>query len=81
MFDPCVSPALTTLTALYSHLGDINDDINAYQYYKDNNQDTKADAAKQQIITDWSNLQQWAVSKEISVQFQCLMHTVLYHYQ
>jgi hypothetical protein len=53
-------------------LGDINDDVVAYQYYVEDGEQEKADKEKQKIITEWSNFITWVQGTQLPAQYSCL---------
>jgi len=69
---PCVVAALGSLDSIYDLLGNINDEIVAYEYYVQHDQTNEASQKQQQIVADWSSFLSWLNQRSMSFQFQCL---------
>jgi len=53
------SEAITTLEKSYDKLGDVNDVYNQYDYYLNKGDDGKANAAKEELKTEWADFVTW----------------------
>jgi len=74
----CVDSTIQTLNTMYDNLGNINDEVVAYEYYVQNDEKSKADAEKQQVMQDWNSFLQWAGSAfNQQYQFQCLLQNLI----
>jgi len=74
----CVTSTMETLNSMYDNLGNINDEVVAYDFYIQNQEPSKAEKTKEQIIQDWSSFITWLNSSfSANYQFQCLLSNLV----
>jgi len=73
----CVSGALTTLNNIYDKLGNINDEVVAFDYYEQHKENSKAQSMKQKIDQNWADFISWVHNQQMAYQFECLLATIM----
>jgi len=74
----CVTSTMQTFNTMYDDLGNINDEVTAYDYYVQNGQKSKAQKEKEQITQDWNSFVTWLQSSfSQTYQFQCLFSNLI----
>jgi len=73
----CTNDAFNNVTAMYNNFGNLNDEVTAYQFYKEHNQTQQEEQQKQVVIQGWASLQQWMVSTKWLQQLECVILSII----
>eukprot|EP00696_Hemimastix_kukwesjijk_P012874 gnl/Hemi2/26193_TR8790_c0_g1_i1.p1 gnl/Hemi2/26193_TR8790_c0_g1~~gnl/Hemi2/26193_TR8790_c0_g1_i1.p1 ORF type:complete len:336 (+),score=125.83 gnl/Hemi2/26193_TR8790_c0_g1_i1:138-1145(+) len=69
--------ALTQVGNLYSHFGDVNDAVTAYQILVEQKQHKKAAMQRALVLGDWQELRDWLTAVAMPHQFACLLANIV----
>jgi len=72
----CTENALAIVLDMYNNFGNLNDEVTAYQIYKENGEQEEEQEEKVIVIAGWAQLQKWMDSISWLQQMECLMISV-----